>query len=155
MSTLTPDEHAADETAGAPHATAPAGRAGGRRAAEVGVVVLALATVALIGISRTGPDPDGFCDQVAALPTLRTEAATPAATLVAYAEGMERVAGTADTGDVAAAATTIATYHQRLSTAIGAGPTSTDLLDDVESVDTSDLAAARATLDRAITDRCS
>ncbi len=155
MSTLTPDEDTADEPTDLSRSGAPRGRRGVHRVAEVGVVLLALAAVAVIGISRFGPDHDGFCAQVAALPPLRTDAATPAAALVAYAEGMDRVAGAAGDRDVAEAAAVIGTYHQRLSTAIGAGPTSTELLDDVESMDTSALAGARATLDRAITQRCS
>jgi hypothetical protein len=155
MSTSTDDDtsEGIEPTADLPAASR---RHPGRRVAEVGVVVLALVAVALVGISRFAPDSDdGFCDQVAALPSLRTDAATPTAELATYAEGLDRVAAAAGDDRVATAATTIADYQQRLASAIGTGPSSVELLDDVESIDTTDLVEARTTLDRAIERRCS
>lgn len=125
-----------------------------RRGAEVGVVVLAVVAIATVGVGLLRPDRGDFCARMGELPSLETDAATPATSLTAYADSMDRAADVAPDDATAAAARTLATHERALAEAIGTGSSSDDLLDRVATVDTEDLGAARSTMDAALDTHC-
>ncbi len=140
---------------------------GVRRRWIVGVaaaVVVALGAGAWVATrSATTPDDQGFCRRVAELPELSASAAetgTPAEGFAEFAEQLDELAAEVDdrggerSGDIAAAARTLAEHQRSMADILGGSVSADDVVEQVANIDPASVEAARTTLADTIDERC-
>jgi hypothetical protein len=153
------DEMVSDDTAQATATSsdAPVGRSRRRVPVQAALVALAALLVVGAGVAVWPNRADAFCERVAELPSVASvgEDGTPSSALLVNAEAYGRLAEAAGDEAVAAAARTFAAHQRSLADAVAGASSSSEVVEQVQSLDQDDLARATATLDDEIARRCS
>ncbi len=128
-----------------------------RWALQAALVALAALLVVGAGVAVWPNRGDAFCDRVAELPSIASvgEDGTPSTALVASAEAYDQVAAAARSPEAAQAARTLGAHQRQLGDAVAGASSSSEVVEQVQTLDQADLAGATATLDEQIARRCS
>jgi hypothetical protein len=128
-----------------------------RWAVQAALVGLAALLVVGAGVAVWPHRSDSFCDRVAELPSVASlgDDGTPAAALAASADAYDGVAEVAPSAEVERAARTLGAHQRRLADAVAGDSSSSEVVEQVQTLDQADLAGATATLDDELARRCS